>query len=210
MKHRAQCGITDYYGLAKSFGYLRLICSIIVPLITRRYKTNSLPCESLLLFSLGCSSRQDDIFNVSIWVKHVQRFDVSGCKATRITARTSCSRSDKVRSGMATMQIFRLNAHLAHGAWCAAGLRWTQTPVTNWHGAAPPGLTREQLPASEEWLDKAVSNISHRPIEPWEWLMKSNATAVDKIRPSQVMKDRGPGWGGAAGGGLWKKCCIQM
>lgn len=64
-----------------------------------------------------------------------------------------------------------------------------------------PGLTREQVPTSEEWLDKAMSTISHRLIEPWERLMKSNATAADKSRPSQVMKDRAPGWGGAKGGG---------
>lgn len=30
--------------------------------------------------------------------------------------------------------------------------------------------------------------------------MKSNATAADKIRPSQVMKDRAPSWGGKGGG----------
>lgn len=89
-----------------------------------------------------------------------------------------------------------------HKAWCAssvtntAGLWWVQTPVTNRHSAAPPGLTQEQLPTSEKWMDKAVSTIIHRLIEPWEWLMKSNATAADKIRPSQVMKDRAPGWEG--------------
>lgn len=86
-------------------------------------------------------------------------------------------------------------------AWCSASVKrlrlrlgWAQTPVTNRHGTAPPSLTWEQLPTSEKWLDKAVSTISHCLIEPWEWLMKSNATAADKIRPSQVTKDRAPSW----------------
>lgn len=52
----------------------------------------------------------------------------------------------------------------------------TQRRATQaWPGNNPP--------TSEKWLDKAVSTISRRLIEPWEWLMKSNNTAADKIRP---------------------------
>lgn len=34
MKRRAQCSLTDYYGLANGRGYLRLICFIFVPFIS--------------------------------------------------------------------------------------------------------------------------------------------------------------------------------
>lgn len=49
MKQRVQCSLTDYYGLAKGRGYLRLICFIFVPFISCRYKNKLflsllLPC----------------------------------------------------------------------------------------------------------------------------------------------------------------------
>lgn len=172
MKHRAQCGITDYYGLAKSSGYLRLICSIIVPLITRGYKTNSLPCECLLLFPPGCSSRQDDVFNISIWIKTSSTFGFSGCKRDPnhiLDFLLLMRQGQQWHNNNADLQA--QSAFGTHGHWCAvfvgraAGLRWAQTSVTNRQTAAPPVLTWEQLPTSEKWWDKA--DVNHQSLFDW-------------------------------------------
>lgn len=54
MKRRAQCSLTDYYGLANGWGYLRLICFIFVPFISCRYK-NKLFLPHLLRPSPTCN-----------------------------------------------------------------------------------------------------------------------------------------------------------
>lgn len=103
---------------------------------------------------------------------------------------------------------FRCTGQLAQGymVHCVphvedtAGFMHTQTPVRISHiicTAIRPTPTQDQLPAPEGWPDKATATISHHLIGRGEWLMKSHATAADKIRPSQVMKDRACGceWG---------------
>lgn len=151
MKHKAQCSITDYYGLAKSSGYLRLICSIIVPLITCRYKTNSLHANA----SSSSSRRQDDIFNVSIWVKQVER-SVSATMRVRGSQLGLLMRQGQEWQN--NVRTFRCNAHLAHVAgkhdvhplW-RTQLGWDVLRHLSWIDTAlRPGLTREQLPTPEK------------------------------------------------------------
>lgn len=118
----------------------------------------------------------------------------SQAKSSLLLMRQGQQQRDNVSS-------FRCTARLARGytARCVpsventGGFMCTQTPVTFGHRinmALSPGPTQDQFPVPEESPDKAMSTISHHLIGPREWLMKSHATAADKIRPSQVMKDK--------------------